>query len=72
MILDGTDRILAQGTELKRGDRVEVLEGPFSGLKGIIERRFGRTDRIIVSLGLLGRFVEVEMDDWVLEKAPKK
>ncbi len=38
----------------KPGDEVEIIEGPFAGLKGVFEKKNGE-ERVIVLLNLLGR-----------------
>ncbi len=52
---------------LKKGVRVEIRSGPFRGLQGIIEDRTG-TDRLILSVDILGRSVSLEIDGALLER----
>jgi transcription antitermination factor NusG len=47
---------------LRHGDRVEVLEGPLSGLRGIFVHDKPAKGRLVVSVNLLGRSVAVEVD----------
>jgi transcription termination/antitermination protein NusG len=51
---------------LKEGVRVEVREGPFRGLQGIIQDRT-RIDRLILQIGILGQAVSVEIDGSLLD-----
>ena len=46
---------------LVKGMRVEVMSGPFKGLEGIIEEEL-REDRLILSVGMLGRAADLEID----------
>lgn len=49
-----------------KGDRVRIFEGPFAGLQGTVIRTKAGA-RIVVSVDLLMRSVEVEVDDDQLE-----
>ena len=51
---------------LRAGVRVEVREGPFRGLQGIIEHG-GRRDRLILQVEILGRAVSLEIEASLLE-----
>ncbi|MBW1998650.1 MAG: UpxY family transcription antiterminator [Deltaproteobacteria bacterium] len=70
MILDGTDRTVLNRAYMKKGDRVMVMEGPLKGLIGFYVRHKGRTGRVVVSIELLHRSLEVEIEGWALEKIP--
>jgi transcription termination/antitermination protein NusG len=51
---------------LKSGVRVEVRDGPFRGLQGIIENRT-RRDRLILMIDILGSAVSLEVDGSLLD-----
>jgi transcriptional antiterminator NusG len=68
MILDGTDRTVQNRAYMRTGDRVVIMEGPLKGLAGFYLRPRGKTDRVVVSIELLHRSLEVEIEDWGLEK----
>ncbi len=68
MILDGTDRTVQNRDYVAKGDRVMIMEGPLKGLIGFYIRHKGKSDRVVVSVELLRRSVEVEINDWALEK----
>jgi transcription termination/antitermination protein NusG len=68
MILDDTDRTVQNREYMKKGDRVMVMEGPFKGLVGFYVHHKGKADRVVISIELLRRSLEVEIDDWALEK----
>jgi transcriptional antiterminator NusG len=70
MILDGTDRTVQNRTFMRKGERVMIMEGPLRGLTGFYLRHKGKTDRVVVSVELLQRSLEVEIEDWALEKMP--
>lgn len=68
MILDGTDRTVQNRSYMKKGDRVMIMEGPLQGLVGFYLRHKGKSARVVVSVELLKHSVEVEIEDWALEK----
>lgn len=70
MVLDGTDRTVQNRTFMKKGDRVMIMEGPLKGLVGFYLRHRGKTDRVVVSVELLQRSLEIEIEDWALERVP--
>ncbi len=70
MILDGTDRTVQNRAYMRDGDQVMIMEGPLKGLVGYYLRHKGKTDRVVVSIELLHRSLEVEIEDWALEKVP--
>jgi transcription antitermination factor NusG len=70
MILDGTDRTVQNRSYIRKGDRVMIMEGPLKGLVGIYLRHKGRADRVVINIELLNRSMEVELEDWLLEKIP--
>jgi len=51
---------------LRAGTHVEVREGPFRGLQGIVEHG-GRRDRLILQVDILGRAVSLEIDASLLD-----
>ena len=67
-ILDGTDRTVQNRAYMKRGDLVEIKEGPLKGLIGFYLRHKGKSDKVVVSVELLRRSLAVEIEDWALEK----
>ena len=68
MVLDGTDRTVHNRAYMKKGDRVMIMEGPLKGLVGFYLKHADRSDKVVVSVELLRRSLEVEIEDWVLEK----
>ena len=68
MILDGTDRTVQNRDYISKGDRVMIMEGPLKGLTGFYLRTKGLGNKIVVSIDLLHRSLEVEIEDWALEK----
>ena len=68
MILDGTDRTVHNRAYMKKGDRVMIMEGPLKGLVGFYLRHKGESDKVVVSVELLHRSLEVDIEDWALEK----
>ncbi|HDZ24346.1 MAG TPA: UpxY family transcription antiterminator [Desulfobacteraceae bacterium] len=68
MILDGTDRTVQNRAYMKKGERVMIMEGPLKGLVGFYLHHKGKSGRVVVSVELLKRSVEVEIEDWALEK----
>jgi len=70
MVLDGTDRTVQNCAYMNKGDRVMIMEGPLKGLVGFYIRYSGRNDMVVVSVELLQRSLEVEIEGWALEKVP--
>ncbi|MDZ7698189.1 MAG: UpxY family transcription antiterminator [Deltaproteobacteria bacterium] len=68
MILDGTDRTVQNRSYMNEGDLVKIMEGPLKGLVGFYLRHKGRNDRVVVSVELLNRSLELEIEDWALER----
>ena len=68
MILNGTDRTVQNRSFMNTGDRVMVMEGPLKGLIGFYLRHKGQGDKVIISIELLRRSLEVDIEDWALEK----
>jgi transcriptional antiterminator NusG len=68
MILDGTDRTVQNRAYMNKGDRVMIMEGPLKGLVGFYLGHKGASDKVVVSVELLHRSLEVDLEDWTLEK----
>lgn len=68
MVLDGTDRTVQNRAYMQKGDRVIIMDGPLKGLVGYYLHHKGKTDRVVVSVELLQRSLEIEIEDWALEK----
>lgn len=68
MILNGTDRTVQNRDYMQAGDRIRVMEGPLKGLTGFYLGHKGHGDKVVVSIELLNRSLEVDIEDWALEK----
>lgn len=68
MVLDGTDRTVQNRAYMRSGDRIMIMEGPLKGLMGFYVRHKGARDKVVVTVELLNRSLEVEIEDWALEK----
>jgi transcription antitermination factor NusG len=64
------DNPVATGTRLKRGDKVIVIYGPFTGVTGTFVRYRGK-GRVIVKIEALGQWAGVEVDEDDVEKLPE-
>jgi len=60
---------IATGSRLKKGDRVMVVSGPFTGVTGVFSRYKGQ-GRVVVNIEALGQFAALEVDENDLEKIP--
>lgn len=69
MILNGTNRTVQNRDFMKKGDRVKIMEGPLKGLVGFYLRHKGQSEKVVVSVELLNRSLEVEVEGWALEPA---
>lgn len=63
------DQPIFTGTRFKKGDRVLVVNGPFSGVGGTFIRYRGK-GRVIVDIEALGQFAGVEVDEQDIEILP--
>jgi len=68
-IMVASDQPVATGYQFTQGDRVMVINGPFTGVVGIFER-YGAMGRIVVYIEALGQFAAVEVDVDDVEKLP--
>jgi len=68
MILNGTDRTVQNRSYMQKGDRVMIMEGPLKGLEGFYIRHKGKNDQVVVSVELLQRSLEIEIEGWSLER----
>jgi transcriptional antiterminator NusG len=69
-VMVSTDLDVTTGTRLKKGDRVIVVSGPFTGIAGTFSRYRGR-GRIVVNIDALGQFAAVEVDEDDIELLPE-
>lgn len=68
-IMVASNQPVETGYHFKKGDRVMVVAGPFSGVIGIFDR-YGGQGRIVVHIEALGQFAAVEVDADDVEKVP--
>ncbi len=54
--------------KLEKGDSVEVVEGAFANLSGIVEDINPEKEKVKVSLSIFGRSTLVELEYWQVEK----
>ena len=59
IMVDGNNQV-STGYQLKKGDPVIVIAGPFAGVSGIFARYRGQ-DRVIVNIEALGQYASVEV-----------
>jgi len=69
MVATGLD--ITTGTRLKKGDRVIVVHGPFTGINGTFSRYRGQ-GRIVVNIDALGQFAAVEVAEDDIELLPPR
>lgn len=60
-ITEGTDRPKRR-IELKAGDSISVIDGPFKNFTGVVEEVFEDRERLRVSFDILGRPTPVELE----------
>ena len=68
MILNGTDRTVQNRSYIKTGDRIRIMDGPLKNLTGFYLRHKGQGGKVVVSIELLSRSMEIDIEDWALEK----
>ena len=60
-IMVASDCPVTTGYQFSQGDRVMVINGPFTGVVGVFER-YGAQGRIVVFIEALGQFAAVEVN----------
>ncbi|MCD6138985.1 MAG: UpxY family transcription antiterminator [Deltaproteobacteria bacterium] len=68
IMVAGDNRVLT-GTRMKKGDRVIVVDGPFTGIMGTFVRYRGR-GRVVVSIEALGQYAAVDVPEDYVERVP--
>jgi len=68
-IMVSRDSQVQTGSRFRKGDRVMVVSGPFTGIIGIFDRYRG-VDRVVVHIEALGQFASVEVDQQDVEVLP--
>ncbi len=69
-IMVATDLPVETGARLRSGDRVMVVEGPFSGVTGTFVRYKG-LGRVVVHIEALGRYAAAEVGEEDVERLPE-
>ena len=69
-IMVASNHPVTTGNQLKSGDRVMVVYGPFAGVVGTFVR-YGSKGRVIVNIEALGQYAGVEVDEEDIEVIPK-
>ncbi len=68
-IMVSHDTGIKTGNRLRKGDRVMVVQGPFSGVIGTFARYRG-IGRVVVHIEALGQYASVEVDEDDIEALP--
>jgi transcriptional antiterminator NusG len=69
-IMVGENNPVITGARFKKGERVMVVYGPFTGVIGTFVRYRGK-GRVIVNIEALGQFAGVDVSEEDIEKLPK-
>jgi len=69
-IMTEGDHTVTTGYRFKKGDRVGVVSGPFTGVTGIFVRYRGK-ERVIVNIEALGQYAGVDVNEEDVEKLPE-
>jgi transcriptional antiterminator NusG len=69
-IMVATDHSVTTGNQLKKGDKVIVISGPFAGVTGTFVR-YGGKGRVVVNIEALGQYAGVEVGEEEIEVLPK-
>ena len=69
-IMVASDLPISTGARLRKGDRVLVVAGPFTGVNGTFMRYRGK-GRVIVNIEALGQHAGVDVDEQDIEVLPK-
>ena len=68
-IMVSRDTSIKTGRRLRKGDRVMVVNGPFTGVVGTFTRYRG-IGRVVVQIEALGQYASVEVDENDIEALP--
>ena len=69
-IMVTADHPVTTGYRLKKGDKVQVVNGPFVGVTGTFVR-YGGKGRVVVNIEALGQYAGVEVSEDEIEIIPK-
>jgi transcriptional antiterminator NusG len=69
IMVDGDNPVQVGGVRFKKGDRVMVIAGPFTGVIGTFIRYRG-VERVVVSVEALGQYAAVEVAKEDVERIP--
>jgi transcription antitermination factor NusG len=69
-IMVAGDHPVTTGDNLKKGDKVLVVSGPFVGVAGTFVR-YGGKGRVVVNIEALGQYAGVEVSEDEIEIIPK-
>jgi transcription antitermination factor NusG len=64
------DHPVTTGYQLKKGDKVQVVSGPFVGVT-VTFVRYGGKGRVVVNIEALGQYAGVEVSEDDIEILPK-
>jgi transcriptional antiterminator NusG len=64
------DNTITTGTRFRKGDRVIVVYGPFTGVIGTFAR-YGGKGRVIVNIEALGQYAGVDVGEEDIERLPE-
>jgi transcription elongation factor/antiterminator RfaH len=70
MIMVASENPVTTGYRLKKGDRVIVVDGPFTGVTGYFVRYRGQ-GRVVVNIDALGQYASVDVGEEDIERLPK-
>ena len=54
--------------QLKHGDKILVMSGPFAGLEGVFQRYIPSRERCRILLEAVGKLATVELPEWEIEE----
>ena len=55
--------------ELQQGTKVKIIDGPFTGMYGVIEEVDSANEKIVLNVDLFGQETQVEVELTQIEKA---
>ncbi len=67
----GEECLLVVEGSCSEGDEVEVVDGPFKGLVGMVVDRISGKERVRILIDFLGRSLDVELNEKILLRHPK-
>lgn len=62
MLFSSSNELIETGKGFKKGEEVLITDGPFTGVRGLYEKKAGK-NRVIVQVDILGQYAYTEVEE---------